>query len=301
MVRKSVSGKAGSNLGDRNEKVVIVEKVSSYIRENPSSGLSLESLEKTFQISRYTIQKAFMEIMGISPRKYVEECRIHVLKQNIRKGDPVPRAIYNVGYNSQNWLYRDPSSKLGMSLSAYRNGGKGVEIRYLTAPCKLGYLIVAETDRGICSVSMADSPEQLVEHLKQEFPNATMTDSESVRKSIAAILDYFEGKMLKLPLDIDGTEFQKRVWAAISRIPYGETKSYNRIAEEIGMPNAYRAVANACGANPVPLIVPCHRVIRKNGGLGGYGMGIGRKEYLLKMEKAKSQQLRSNKQMTESS
>jgi len=301
VVRKSVSGKAGSNLGDRNEKVVIVEKVSSYIRENPSSGLSLESLEKTFQISRYTIQKAFMEIMGISPRKYVEECRIHVLKQNIRKGDPVPRAIYNVGYNSQNWLYRDPSSKLGMSLSAYRNGGKGVEIRYLTAPCKLGYLIVAETDRGICSVSMADSPEQLVEHLKQEFPNATMTDSESVRKSIAAILDYFEGKMLKLPLDIDGTEFQKRVWAAISRIPYGETKSYNRIAEEIGMPNAYRAVANACGANPVPLIVPCHRVIRKNGGLGGYGMGIGRKEYLLKMEKAKSQQLRSNKQMTESS
>ena len=301
MVRKSVSGKAGPNLGDRNEKVGIVEKVSSYIRENPSSGLSLESLEKTFQISRYTIQKAFMEIMGISPRKYVEECRIHVLKQNIKKGDPVPRAIYNVGYNSQNWLYRDPSSKLGMSLSAYRNGGKGVEIRYLTAPCKLGYLIVAETDRGICSVSMADSPEQLVEHLKQEFPNATMTESESVRKSIAAILDYFEGKMLNLPLDIDGTEFQKRVWAAISRIPYGETKSYNRIAEEIGMPNAYRAVANACGANPVPLIVPCHRVIRKNGGLGGYGMGIERKEYLLKMEKAKSQQLRSNKQMPESS
>jgi AraC family transcriptional regulator of adaptative response/methylated-DNA-[protein]-cysteine methyltransferase len=281
---------------DRKEKITfekgvksrLVDLVSSYIKENTSGNLSLKFLEERFQVNKFTIQRAFMDVLGISPRKYAEECRIMRLKENIKKGEPVTRAIYNSGYNSQNWLYRDSKSKLGMTPSEYRKGGVGVQIRYLIAESKLGFILVAETDKGICSVSMADAPEQLIRQLSSEFHKATLLQSEEVRDRMNAILEYLEGKKLNLPVDVQGTEFQKRVWAAISRIPYGETRSYNKIAEEIGMPKAYRAVANACGANPVPLVVPCHRVIRKNGGLGGYGMGIERKKYLLAMEKSVS-------------
>ena len=273
---------------EKGEKSRLVDLVSSYIKENTSGNLSLKFLEERFQVNKFTIQRAFMDVLGISPRKYAEECRIMRLKENIRKGEPVTRAIYNSGYNSQNWLYRDSKSKLGMTPSEYRKGGVGVQIRYLIAESKLGFILVAETDKGICSVSMADAPEQLIRQLSSEFHKATLLQSEEVRDRMNAILEYLEGKKLNLPVDVQGTEFQKRVWAAISRIPYGETRSYNKIAEEIGMPKAYRAVANACGANPVPLVVPCHRVIRKNGGLGGYGMGIERKKYLLAMEKSVS-------------
>ena len=273
---------------EKREKSRLVDLVSSYIKENTSGNLSLKFLEERFQVNKFTIQRAFMEVLGISPRKYAEECRIMRLKDNIRKGEPVTRAIYNSGYNSQNWLYRDSKSKLGMTPSEYRKGGAGIQIRYLIAESKLGFILVAETDKGICSVSMADAPDQLIRQLSSEFHKATLLQSEEVRDRMNAILEYFDGKKLNLPVDVQGTEFQKRVWAAISRIPYGETRSYNKIAEEIGMPKAYRAVANACGANPVPLIVPCHRVIRKNGSLGGYGMGIERKKYLLAMEKSVS-------------
>ena len=273
---------------EKREKSRLVDLVSSYIKENTSGNLSLKFLEERFQVNKFTIQRAFMEVLGISPRKYAEECRIMRLKDNIRKGEPVTRAIYNSGYNSQNWLYRDSKSKLGMTPSEYRKGGAGIQIRYLIAESKLGFILVAETDKGICSVSMADAPDQLIRHLSSEFHKATLLQSEEVRDRMNAILEYLDGKKLNLPVDVQGTEFQKRVWAAISRIPYGETRSYNKIAEEIGMPKAYRAVANACGANPVPLIVPCHRVIRKNGSLGGYGMGIERKKYLLAMEKSVS-------------
>ena len=270
------------------KKVEMVEKICDYVRQHPSEDLSLVALEAQFHISRYTIQKAFKDVMGISPRKYVEECRIHLLKKNLKDGEPVPQAIYKAGYNSQSWLYEDPASKLGMPLTSYRKGGKGSTIRFLTAPCKLGYLLVAETDRGICSISLADTEAELEGALYQEYPLAEVIRTEEARDRLDSVLAYFDGQLLNLPVDVCGTEFQRRVWSAIKQIPYGETRSYNEIATELGMPHAYRAVANACGANPVPLVVPCHRVIRKNGGLGGYGLGIERKRYLLEMERANS-------------
>ncbi|MCL4451007.1 MAG: methylated-DNA--[protein]-cysteine S-methyltransferase [Candidatus Thermoplasmatota archaeon] len=282
---KKTSGRGSKKHSDQNKKSRLVEIVSTYIKENSSSNLSLKALEERFEVNKFTIQRTFMDVLGISPRKYAEECRIMHLKDRIRKGEPVTRAIYSSGYNPQNWLYRNSASKLGMTPSEYRNHGKGIRIRYMISESRLGFILVAETDRGICSVSMADSPDQLVRQLSSEFAEATLIESDQVRASMNAILRCLEGKKLNLPVDVHGTEFQRRVWAAISRIPYGETKSYNGIAEEIGMPKAYRAVANACGANPVPLIVPCHRVIRKDGSLGGYGMGIERKKYLLEMEK----------------
>ena len=270
------------------EKTALVERICDYIKQNPTEKLTLSSLEKKFGLNKFYLQKTFKEIMGITPRKYVEECRIQVLKRNLREGVPIPSAIYKSGYNSQSWLYEKTSSKLGMPASSYRKGGEGAEIRYMISECKLGFLIVAETDHGVCALSIGDSVEQLVDSLKREFPKADIKSSDSVKERFNAVLGYFDGQLLNLPLDVQGTDFQKRVWSALRTIPYGEVRTYQEVADMIDMPKAYRAVANACASNPVPLVVPCHRVVRKDDGLGGYALGIWRKEYLLKMEKKNS-------------
>ena len=172
-----------------------------------------------------------------------------------------------------------------MQASSYRKGGAGTEIRYMISGCRLGFLIVAETDHGVCALSIGDTEEQLIRSLTGEFPRADIRRSDSVKKSIDAVLGYFEGQLLNLPLDIHGTDFQKRVWSALRTIPYGEVRTYQQVAEMINMPKAHRAVANACASNPVPLIVPCHRVVRKDGGIGGYALGAWRKKILLQREK----------------
>ncbi len=269
-------------------KARLVEQVCDYIRENVSSSLTLEDLEKKFSVRGYTIQRWFKDIMGISPRKYMEELRIHKLKNNLKNGEPMPMAIYNTGYRSQSWLYEDSLSKLGMVPSAYRKGGAGETIYFLTGICTLGAIIVAETEQGICAVSMGDSEEALEQSLKKEFNKADLQRSEKARKRLDSLLEYFNGQRLTLPVALQGTDFQQRVWAAIASIPYGETRSYNEIAEMIGKPKSFRAVANACGANHVPLVIPCHRVVRKDGSLGGYALGLDRKKYLLEMEKKNS-------------
>ncbi len=265
-------------------KMTLVENICNHIRSSPSSDLSLAALERQFKVSRFAIQKAFKELMGISPRKYVEECRILLLKRNLRGGKPVPRAVYDTGYSSQSWLYGDARLKLGMSAASYRKGGEGAEIQFQTAQCDMGRLLVAETKHGVCSVNIADNEEQLVGALHGEYPRASIVRTDGVRKRIEAILEYFNGQKLVLPFDIDGTDFQRRVWSAILSIPYGQTRTYNEIARMVGRPSAVRAVANACGANPIPLVIPCHRVVRKDGKIGGYGLGPEKKKVLLELE-----------------
>ncbi len=279
--------------GDKNLPFVttksdLVESICNFIKSNPSANVSLESLETKFGVSRFILQKTFKEVMGISPRKYAEECRILLLKKNLKDDRPIPKAIYQAGYNSHSWLYRTPSSKLGMTPSSYRKGGQGATIYYLTAKCKLGYVLVAETEYGICSLSLADDENTLISSFLEEFPKAKIVWSEGVRERLNSVLRYFDGQWLNLPLDVIGTEFQKRVWSALLEIPYGETRSYQQVAEMIGSPKAVRAVANACASNPVPLIIPCHRVVRKDGGLGGYGLGVARKRYIVQMERKNS-------------
>lgn len=281
----SGSGKGEDYDGTKGNKAQLVEQICNYIRSNASSDLSLDRLETRFGLSKYSLHRTFREIMGITPRKYLEECRINLLKRNLREGEPLPGAVYSTGYNSQSWLYRDGSSKLGMLPSSYRNGGKGATVRYLTEKCDLGFILVAETDFGICALSIADSENELVDYLKSEFPEADIVRSEEVRGRMDSVISYFDGQLLNLPVEVGGTEFQRRVWSAIRTIPYGETRTYNQIAEMVGKPKAYRAVANACGANPVPLIIPCHRVIRKDGTIGGYALGTHRKEFLLELER----------------
>lgn len=270
------------------KKMRLVEDICDYIRRNPTESNSLVDLERQFGVNRFSIQKIFKKIMGISPRKYVEECRIMALKKNLRKGEPLPGAVYKSGYNSQSWLYDSGSSKLGMKPSDYRKGGENTSINYLTGKCILGTVIVAETSRGICALSIGDSEEVLVNSLYMEFPNAEITKSEEVRPRLESVREYFEGREVNLPLDMRGTDFQKRVWSALRSIPYGETRTYNEVAEMIGKPRSYRAVANACASNHIPLIVPCHRVVRSDGEMGGYGLGIERKRYLLEFEKRNS-------------
>lgn len=271
-----------------NPDLIMVEKICNYIRSNATSGLTLAILEQKFEMSRYALHRLFKGVMGITPRKYIEECRINLLKRNLREGEPMPDAVYKTGYNSQSWLYSSPESKLGMLPSSYRNGGKGAMIRYWTGECRIGHLLVAETEYGICSLTIADTEEDLADFIHNEFPKAEVVRNETAKKRLDSVIEYFNGQLINLPVGVGGTNFQRRVWAAISTIPYGETRTYNQIAEMIGEPKAYRAVANACGANPVPLVVPCHRVVRKDGGLGGYGLGIERKKYLLEMEKRNS-------------
>ena len=236
-------------------------------------------------MSPYHLQRTFKEVMGVSPRQYVEEYRIGRLKMYLREGEPVVGALYKTGYNSQSWLYKNSRRKLGMTPGTYRRGGVGMRIGYLIDDSPLGRLLVAATEHGICAISLGDDDQELKAALKKEYPKAIISEADGVRELLEGVLKYFDGQLLNMPLDVRGTEFQRKVWAAIQTIPYGSTSSYSDVATQIGQPSAVRAVANACGDNPIPLIIPCHRVIRKDGSLGGYGLGIHRKRELLAMEK----------------
>lgn len=268
-------------------QVRLVARVCEYIRANSASKITLAGLGREFGVSPFHLQRVFKSVMGMSPRRYLEECRIGNLKQSLSRGDPVTQALRKSGYSSHSWLYEDSRKKLGMTPATYRRGGEGERIGYLTGDSPLGRLLVAATSHGVCSVSLADSDDRLMRDLRNEFPRASISLSEEVRPLFEGVAGTLRGQQTSLPLDLRGTDFQLKVWSAIQGIPLGETRSYSDLAVAIGMPRAVRAVANACGSNPVPLIIPCHRVIRKDGGLGGYGLGIGRKKALLAQERAK--------------
>lgn len=261
-----------------------VKEVCAFIKENPTSKNSLADLGKRFGTSPYYLQRTFVDVMGISPRRYAEECRVALFKLRLSRGEPVVTALRGAGYSSQSWAYKDSRAKLGMTPGDYKAGGDGTLVMYATGDSTLGRLLVAATAHGICSVDLGESDEELVRALASEFPRARLVKSKKADRFLAGVNDHLRGQEVKLPLDIQGTDFQLRVWRALQQIPLGTTKSYSEVAAMIGEPKAVRAVANACGSNPVPLIVPCHRVIRKDGSLGGYGLGIPRKKVLLASE-----------------
>jgi AraC family transcriptional regulator of adaptative response/methylated-DNA-[protein]-cysteine methyltransferase len=228
--------------------------------------------------------------MGISPRKYADECRIARLKTHLSRGETVSDALRKAGYRSQSWLYTDSRTKLGMTPGAYRRGGEGETIAYSTGDSPLGRLLVAVTERGICGINVGETDDELVETLRREYPRAAITRTAESERFLHQVLRYFGGQQVNLPLDLRGTRFQLKVWSALRTIPTGTTCSYSDVANMIGEPSAVRAVANACGSNPVPLIVPCHRVLRKNGDLGGYRLGLDRKRALLAREQRESRE-----------
>jgi AraC family transcriptional regulator, regulatory protein of adaptative response / methylated-DNA-[protein]-cysteine methyltransferase len=204
--------------------------------------------------------------------------------------DNVAQAVYQAGYNSSSSLYENISSKLGMTPKIYQQQGKTIQITYTVVDCSLGYLLVATTDKGICSVKLGDRPKELIKILTDEFQQATIIRDDQRHKDwIKKILNLITGTESDphLPLDIRGTAFQQQVWQALQKIPYGAIRTYTDIAQDLGKPKAVRAIANACGANPVALIIPCHRVVRNDGSLGGYRWGIERKQKLIEQENLK--------------
>jgi len=266
-------------------KADLVKSVCDYIRENSASRITLRSLGERFGLSPFHLQRVFTEVMGISPRRYLEECRLSELRSRLARGEPVISALRGTGYSSQSWLYEDSRTRLGMTPATYRNGAPGTLITYATGDSPLGRLLVAATEHGVCSVKVGRDDADLLRALLGEFPKARIVRGKRANRLLDALNVRLNGQEVMLPVDVRGTDFQLRVWIALRSIPLGETRSYSDVARMIGEPRAVRAVANACASNPVPLIIPCHRVIRKDGDLGGYGLGIGRKKTLLSKER----------------
>ncbi|WP_299438430.1 bifunctional DNA-binding transcriptional regulator/O6-methylguanine-DNA methyltransferase Ada [uncultured Rhodospira sp.] len=235
-------------------------------------------------------QRVFKAMVGVSPKAYARAVRAARLRTALEEGATVTEAIYGAGYGSPARAHNDVGPALGMSPSAYRKGGAGAVIDYVTGDCVLGRVLVAATARGLCSVAFGDDDAALLDSLRARFPNASLrADGDSARTVLPAVvaLAAEPGAPFDGPLDVRGTAFQLRVWEELRRIPPGETRTYREVAAAIGRPTATRAVANACGDNPVALVVPCHRVVRTDGGLGGYRWGLARKRTLLRHEGAR--------------
>lgn len=268
------------------DQVEWVQRACRLIEDRLDSSPTLAELGDQLNVSPHHLQKVFKRVMGISPREYAEACRVERLKAGLRDGANVTHAMLNAGYNSSSRLY--DGAPIGMTPTAYRSGGQGMNIQYTITDSALGYLLVAATEKGVCAVSLGDSPEKLETDLLKEYPGAALhRDEAGLGEWVSAILSYLEGHQpnLALPIDVQATAFQRRVWQELQTIPYGSTRSYGEIAQGIGSPTASRAVARACATNPVALVIPCHRVVQANGDPGGYRWGVERKRELLAREK----------------
>jgi AraC family transcriptional regulator, regulatory protein of adaptative response / methylated-DNA-[protein]-cysteine methyltransferase len=266
----------------------LVRKVCELIVTSDLETLSLEMLAEQVGGSPYHLQRTFKKILGVSPKEYADSLRLNNFKTRIKEGASVTTALYDAGFGSSSRLYEKSNETLGMTPSEYGQGGPGIEIDYTVVDSPLGKLLVAATAKGVCSVTLGDSAEELQKTLVREFPAAETSASNSqLQRWADSIVKHLSGRLphLDLPFDVRATAFQRQVWDTLRRIPYGTTRSYSEVAREIGRPSAVRAVARACATNPVALVVPCHRVIREDGELGGYRWGVERKKQLLAREK----------------
>ncbi len=259
----------------------------AYLDQHADAPVTLTRLAREVGLSPAYLQRAFTRVVGVSPKAYHDARRRVQLKAQLKRGDTVTRATYAAGFGSSSPLYARNGSALGMTPGTYRRGGARLQIRYGVVPCTLGRLLVGATDRGVCSVMLGDSDRALEADLKREFPAATIErDDAAVRSWADVIVRSVEGtnSAASIPLDLQGTAFQMRVWKALQAIPYGATRSYSELAAAIGKPSAARAVARACATNRVAVVVPCHRIVPSSGGTGGYRWGPDRKRQLLKAE-----------------
>jgi len=275
-------------------RVAVTRNMCRYIEEHVTEPLTLLRLSHEFNLSPYHLQRTFKQVVGISPQQYATACRVGRVQAALQEGNGISDAVYAAGFASISGLYRRSDAELGMTPRTYQLGGQDMRIRYTVVPCRLGQLLVAATQQGVCRVKIGDSPEEVEQLLLAEFGQATVVrDDAALKDWVEAILHHLDGQdpHLALPLDIQATAFQRRVWQALQDIPYGETRTYAEIAATIGQPAAVRAVAHACATNPAAVVVPCHRVVRKDGGLGGYRWGLARKLALLQQEHLVAQAL----------
>jgi AraC family transcriptional regulator, regulatory protein of adaptative response / methylated-DNA-[protein]-cysteine methyltransferase len=277
--------------GRVNDAAAAVHRAASYVDEHADRRITLAELARVTGVSAFHLQRVFRRELGVSPREYQQARRMERLRGQLRRGETVSRATYDAGFGSASRVYEHAGAALGMTPAVYRRGGAGVDIRFVVVPSPLGQLLVAATPRGICAVKLGDSAVQLERRLRAEFPNARVARDEdgTLAALTAKVLAHLrgDGPATDLPLDVRGTAFQQGVWQALLKIPYGQTRSYAEVAASIGRPSATRAVARACATNPVAVVVPCHRVVRTDGGLGGYAAGVERKAQLLDLEGAR--------------
>ncbi len=267
--------------------LALVQEICTYLAEPREQTPTLAELGARFGLSPYHLQRTFKRIVGVTPRQYAAEQRLARFKSELKGGAQVTEALYHAGFQSSSAAYSDAAGQLGMTPVQYRRSGQAMRIAYAVAPCRLGWLLVAATERGICAVRLGDSEAELVQALIAEFAAADLRGEEAGLSGwLGIVLAYLDGQQshLDLPLDVRATAFQRRVWEALRAIPYGSTRSYSQVAAAIGQPTAVRAVAHACATNPAALVIPCHRVIRTDGDLGGYRWGLERKRALLAQE-----------------
>lgn len=258
------------------------------IVENSETHLKLDELAARVDLSSYHFHRLFKKIVGITPKQYATRHQSQRFEKSLKTSPSITDAIYSAGYGSSGSAYDKTQDQIAMKPKDYQKGGLGVTIIYGLAHCFLGWVIVAATDRGICAVEFGDDPEILPDQVQSRFPNAQLQKADisfdNLIKEVVHFINTPEDRF-QLPLDIQGTSFQQRVWTILRKIKPGKTLSYSDVANQLGNPKAVRAVASACAANKLAVVIPCHRVVSKNGGVSGYRWGIERKKILLESEK----------------
>ena len=248
---------------------------------------ALDALAKAAGLSRFYFHRVFKSVTGVTPKAYAAAHRARRVRDELTRQTRVTDAIYGAGFNSNGRFYAAAPGVLGMTPTRFRAGGAGESIRFAVGECSLGSVLVAATGKGVCAITLGDDPETLVRDLQDRFPNAQLVGGDArFEKLVAKVVGLVEtpAAAIDLPLDVRGTAFQQRVWQALRKIPAGSTRSYADIARRLGAPPAVRAVAQACGANPLAVAIPCHRVVRQDGNVSGYRWGVERKRALLERE-----------------
>lgn len=267
----------------------LVARAAKYLGQSNEEGVRLSALARDLDSSAAKLRRAVRQVTGLAPRELAEALRVKRFKSLLRSGKNITDALYETGYGSSSRVYERSNAQLGMTPATYRKGGKGMKIEYTIAKSALGKVLVAATERGVSAVYLGDAQNKLVTELRDEYPRAEISPAAAgVQRWVSEIVQRIEGKpaQVDLPLDLEATAFQRRVWQELQRIPRGTTRTYSQVARALGRPKAVRAVARACATNPVSIVVPCHRVVREDGKLAGYRWGLTRKEQLLASERA---------------
>jgi len=272
------------------ESVSLVQRAAKLLGDsNDEESVGLEGVARKLHTSTPKLRRAFHRMTGLSPREFAHAARLERFKKLLREGTGITDALYACGYGSPSRIYEKTNSQLGMTPASYRKGGAGMKITYTVVPSSLGKVLVAGTERGISAVYLGDNERLLVSALQNEYPRAQISRVATANNDwLKEILSRVEGHppSVDLPLDVQATAFQRRVWQELQKIPRGATRTYAQVAKALGKPNCVRAVARACATNPTSVVVPCHRVIRTDGALAGYRWGLQRKEKLLEREAA---------------